>query len=102
MADPDLMAMGQEAMEEARDIAVQQVREMKANVVNRPAFGRRKTRQERLTEHRAFLADPLAPAAKYDELAARFQPPPEKPVPRRLVDYALLAARELGEEERDA
>lgn len=100
--EPDLMQLGQDAMDEARELAVEQVREMKATVVNRPAFGRKKTRQERLDAHRGFLQNPLAAAAQYDELAARFQLPEDKPVPRRLITYALFAARELGEEDEDA
>jgi hypothetical protein len=96
------MQIGQDAMDEARKQSVELVREMKATVVNRPAVGHRKARQKRLGEHRAFLGNPLAPLARYDELAARFQPPPDKPVPRRLIREALFAARELGEEDEDA
>ncbi len=101
-SEPDLMAMGQEAMEEARDSAVEAGRSIKAQLVNRPAFGRKLSRQERLDRHRAFVSDPIQIEARLDELSARFNLPEDKPIPRRLVDYLLLAQREMTEEVEDA
>ena len=99
--EPDLMAMGQQAMEEARDSAVEAGRSIKAQLVNRPAFGRKLSRQERLAQHQAFVSNPVLVDARFDELSARFNLPEDKPIPRRLVDYLLLAHKELTEEAED-
>ena len=98
---PDLMAMGQEAMEDARDGAVEAARSIRAQLVNRPAFGRKLSRQERLDRHRSFVSDEFQIDARYDELTARFKLPEDKPIPRRLVDYLLLAQKELTKEAKD-
>ena len=99
--EPDLMAMGQQAMEEARDSAVEAGRSIKAQLVNRPAFGRKLSRQERLAQHRAFVSNPVLVEARFDELSARFNLE-KSMIPRRLVDYLLLAHKELTEEAEDA
>ncbi len=101
-SEPDLMAMGQQATEDARDSAVEAARSIKSQLVNRPAFGRQLTRQERLERHRAFVTDPVQIDARYDQLTAQFNLPEDKPIPRRLVDYLLLAQRELTKEAEDA
>ena len=37
-----------------------------------------------------------------EELTARFKMPEDKPIARRLVDYLLLAQKELTKEAKDA
>lgn len=98
----DLMLLGQEAMEEARDRALEQVREMKASVVNRPAFAKEKTRQERLISHRDFVRNPPLMALEWDVLASRHPPPKPGMVPKRWAEYGVLAAKELAQEEKEA
>ena len=94
----DLMQIGQDALDEAKGLAVEQIRTMKAEVVNRPAFARELSREERLTSHRRFLSDAQLMDDTYSELAARFKLPPDKPIPRRLLDYGLLIMKELGDD----
>ena len=48
------------------------------------------------------MSDEFQIDARYDELTARFKLPEDKPIPRRLVDYLLLAQRELTKEAKDA
>ena len=91
--------MYEEATQEALAHILKTSREMKAEIVNRPAIGVKRTLEERKAAERQFLDNPVNVAARYDELSAQFQLRPNKPIPRRLVDYAILAGKELGEEQ---
>jgi len=99
MPEQDLMAMMRGAFEEARDEVVDVVRWGRASIVQGPAVGRKLTAQQRRERYRAWRASPDLQAASFDELSARFELPPEKPIPRRLVDYARLGEREANDAE---
>ena len=102
MADGDLLEMYEEATQEALAHILKTTRDIRAESVNRPAIGVKRTLEERKATERQFLSDPMNIAARYDELSAQFQLRPNKPIPRRLVDYAILAGKELGEEQDNA
>ncbi len=96
-----MLEMYEEATKQALSHILQTTRDIRAESVNRPAIGEKRTRQQRLAAHSQFLENPMNTAARYDELSAQFQLKPNKPIPRRLVDYAILAGKELGEEQDD-
>ncbi len=95
----DLVGLGRDAMETARNLAVDDIRQKKESLIQSPAVGRKLSRQERLAQHRALLGNPLLIESQFDELSARYQLPPEKPIPRRLVLRLERAAKELAEED---
>ena len=96
----DLMEIGMGAMQDSKDMSLDMVRFMKAEVVNRPAFGRNLKRHERITEHLNYLT-PGVPERSWDEVEARYKVA-KGMIPRRWLDYGVLIKRELDEEERKA
>ena len=94
----DLMKIGMSAMQEAKDVAVQMVRDGKSQVVNAPAFGKELKRDERITEHLTFINNPGTMELSWDELETRFKVEEGK-IPRRWLEYGKLVKRELDEEE---
>jgi len=97
----DLMQIGMNAMKEAKDVAVQMVREGKSEVVNAPAFGKELKRPERINQHMLYLTTAGTMALSWDELETRFKVQEGK-IPRRWLEYGKLVKRELDEEERKA
>ncbi len=95
------MEIGLNAMKDAKDTALDMVRFSKAEIVNRPAFGRDLQRHERITEHLNFLSVPGVMEMRWDELEAQFKNEPGT-IPRRWLEYGRLVKRELDEEERKA
>ena len=94
----DLMQIGMDAMQDAKDAAVSMVREARASVVNAPAFGRSLKRHERITQHLSFLNNRATMELKWDELESQFEN--EKgTIPRRWLDYGRLIKQELDQEE---
>lgn len=87
--EPDLMTMMNEAAIEAKDDYVTLVRDMKANTVNRPLIGKKLTSKEATAQYRAFREDPFAIGSEYDRVAAQYQLPKDKPIPRRVIDHLL-------------
>lgn len=106
MAKKDLLTLAEEARNEAVDEALEARDNSLASVV-RPAIGRKMTKDERLAVQRMFMDDPMAAAAEYDELTARFQlpqatgDPTQKVIPRRFVNRAKQAFKELAQQERE-
>ena len=97
----DLMDIGMRAAQDAKRAAVDMVRFGKAEVVNRPAFGRNLKRHERITQHLAFVSTPGSMELSWDELETQHKVP-KGSIPRRWLDYGVLVKRELDEEERNA
>ena len=97
----DILTALQDATREGGHINVQMVRDTKAKIINRPAWAEKKTKAERVEAHRQFLASPLAMEEEYDAVAARFNVPAGY-VPRRFLEYGVLAKRDLESEADDA
>ena len=97
----DLMNIGMEAMQDAKNAAVDMVRFNKAEVVNRPAFGRDLKHHERITQHLSFVNTPGTMELSWDELETRYKVP-QGSIPRRWLDYGVFAKRELDQEEAKA
>lgn len=97
----DLMEIGMNAMKDAKDVTLDIVRASKAEIVNRPAFGRDLQRHERITEHLNFLNVPGVMEGKWDELETQFKNAPGT-IPRRWLEYGRLVKRELDQEEKKA
>lgn len=97
----DLMQIGMDALQDAKDAAVGMVREAKMQVVNAPAFGRELSKDERLQEHIHFITNPGSMSLKWDELETRYKVP-EGHIPRRWLEYGKFVKRELDAFERDA
>lgn len=106
MADDDPMAILQRAMQRAYARNLELARQRRQAAV-RPALAREMTPQERLEDWLRVRQQPALLASKVQELQARYKLPPEKPVPRRVVEYVIdsvrlerrMAAR--GEKESD-
>ena len=98
----DLVGLGRDAADMARELAVDDIREKKESLIQSPAMGRKLSRVERVAQNRALLDNPGSVEAQFDEMSARFQLTPEKPIPRRLVNRLRRAAKELAEEDDDA
>ena len=101
MMPDDKMALMQEARTEALETIMEADQEAKAEIL-RPALGTKLSKQERLAAQRAFLADTEAAEAQYDELTARFQLSDDAPIPRRMVNRAIQAAREVRKADEEA
>lgn len=98
----DLMALGREAMEEAKGLALDSVREMKASVVNSPAAGKALTRQERRDSADDFLASPDQMELEWQKLESRFQAAEPGMIPRRWLEYGLMIMKDRKQEAPDA
>jgi len=98
MAEQDPLTLAEEAQKEALDMAVESLQFGRAMIV-RPAIGEKMTKPQRLQAHEQFFAEPALQEMEYDEMAARFRLEPGQ-VPRRWVDRARMAARELRKEGR--
>ncbi len=96
----DKLTLMQEAREEALETILDADRAAKAEIL-RPALGTKLSKDERLAAQRVFLADVPAAEAQYDELTARFQLSDDAPIPRRFVNRAIQAAKEVQEAERE-
>lgn len=94
----DLVGLGRDAADMARELAVDDIREKKESLIQSPAMGRKLSRDERMAQNRALLSNNLLVEGQFDEMSARFQLTPEKPIPRRLVNRLRRAAKELAEE----
>jgi hypothetical protein len=92
----DMMGLLREATEVGGGLNLDLLRDVNAMITS-PAVGRKLSRQERLAQDRALLGNPLLIEAQFDELSARYQLPPDKPIPRRLVLRLERAAKELEE-----
>ena len=97
----DLMQIGMDAAQDAKDAVVESVRFGKAHIVNAPAFGRKLQRHERITEHLSFLNNTASMSLKWDELEARFKIE-QGTIPRRWLEYGRLVKQELDQEEAKA
>ena len=97
----DYMAIGQRAAESAKETAIDTVRQIKASVINRPAWGKENTKKQRIDMHRMMLQNPLAMEEEYDAVSQRFAVP-EGHVPVRWGEYGVLARRDLESEAEDA
>jgi hypothetical protein len=91
-----MMGLLREATEVGGGLNLDLLRDVNAMITS-PAVGRKLSRQERLAQDRALLGNPLLIEAQFDELSARYQLPPDKPIPRRLVLRLERAAKELEE-----
>jgi hypothetical protein len=94
----DMMALLREATDVGGGLNLELLRDVN-KMITSPAVGRKLSRQERLAAHRALLGNPLLIESQFDELSARYQLTPEKPIPRRLVLRLERAAKELAEED---
>ena len=97
----DEMEMQQNAMRDAKNMHVELTRNLNAEVVNRPAFGKELSREDRLTHHMAWRAEPASQKQSWKEVVDRFKVP-EGAIPRRWVDYWALTEKEIGEASRKA
>ena len=95
----DEMEMQQNAMRDAKNMHVELTRNLNAEVVNRPAFGKELSKEERLIYHRSWRAEPASQRNSWKEVVDRFDVP-EGAVPRRWKDYYLLVEKEIGEARR--
>ncbi len=91
----DLMELGMNAMKDAKNIHVQMIREIKAQAINQPAFAKEIKADARVDMHRIFFSEPGSIRLKNDETLLKFPPPKEKPVSRRMFEYAKLGQREM-------
>ena len=94
----DPLEIVQEALKEAGQRYVETVRTMKSDVIMRPAVGPKLTRQERLNQYVTVRNDPAQVGGMFDELAAKYKLPEDKPIPRRLVDYLLRNEKEMSKD----
>jgi hypothetical protein len=94
----DMMGLLREATEVGGGLNLELLRDVN-KLITSPAVGRKLSRQERVASHRALLGNPLLIESQFDELSARYQLTPEKPIPRRLVLRLERAAKELAEED---
>jgi hypothetical protein len=94
----DMMGLLREATDVGGGLNLGLLRDVNAMITS-PAVGRKLSRQERLAQHRALLGNPLLIEAQFDELSARYQLTPDRPIPRRLVLRLERAVRELAEED---
>ena len=97
----DEMEMQQNAMRAAKNMHVELTRNLNAEVVNRPAFGKELSREDRLTYHMAWKAEHGSQTQSWKEVVDRFKVP-EGAVPVRWVDYWKLVEKEIGEASRKA
>ena len=100
MRQDDYLLALQKATREAGDISLETVRQIKAQTINRPAWAETLTKQQRLERHRYFLSTPLAMEEEYDAAAQRFNVP-QGSVPRRWLEYGVLAHKELQAAEKE-
>ena len=94
----DEMEMQQNAMRDAKNMHVELLRNLNAEVVNRPAFGKELTAEERLIGHMAWRGEPASQKQSWKEIVDRFKVPEGK-VPRRWVDYWVLTEKEISANE---
>ncbi len=82
--DGDLMQASQSAAQAGKDMLVEAIRGMKTRTV-RPALSIKATDEEYLADYAVWTGNPEAFAATLDELSARHQLSPERPIPRRAI-----------------
>ena len=97
----DEMEMQQNAMRDAKNMHVELWRNLNAEGVNRPAFGKELSAEERLIGHMAWRGEPASQRTSWKEIVDRFKVP-EGTVPRRWVDYWALTEKEIGAASRKA
>lgn len=99
-SDADPMAINHEVMESVVDRLIESRRQARANLVTRPAVGRKLTPQERRIEYMKVRSDPVALQELFAQEAQRWGQglTPERPIPRSLVDWLVSAERELQKE----
>lgn len=97
----DEMEMQQNAMRDAKNMHVELLRNLNAEVVNRPAFGKELSAEERLIGHLAWRGEPSSQRQSWKEIVDRFKVPEGK-VPRRWVDYWVLTEKEISASSRKA
>lgn len=98
----DLVGLGRDAADMARELAVDDIREKKESLIQSPAMGRKFSRDERMAQNRALLDNNILVEAQFDQMSAQYQLTPEKPIPRRLVNRLRRAAKELAGEAENA
>jgi hypothetical protein len=96
------MALGREAMEEAKRLAVDSAREAKALIVNSPAAGKELTRPERRMRAEQFVRSDEQMELEWQKLESRFTPPQDGLIPRRWLDYGVMIMKDRKTEEPDA
>ena len=96
----DIIGLLHEGYGEFKDQYVEMIRQVRSDVTRPLDPGARKlTASERKVAGAAMLANPAEVTSVFAEQVARFKlVKPDKPIPRRLAEYVLRAARETGEE----
>ena len=91
----DIIGLLHEGYGEFKDQYVEMIRQVRADVTQPLDPGARKlTPDERKVKAAAMLGNPTEVNSIFAEQAARFKLKPKKPIPRRLAEYVLRAARE--------
>ena len=98
MPDPDPISLLREAAEETAERYKATVRRIRDEEVQQPLIGKRKTKQERDAAFLEMVAEPgmARLLGAQDQLGARYDLPPDKPVPKRLAEYLDRMFKEVA------
>ena len=97
----DEMEMQQNAMRDAKNMHVELLRNLNAEVVNRPAFAKELTTEEALNYDMAWRAERSSQKQSWKEVVDRFDVP-EGQVPIRWKDYWILSGKRIDAASRKA
>ena len=98
MSEHDPIEMLGEAMKDVRkDFMEKFIRPMRAEVVSRPLFGEKVSKDDRRRRFRQLRNDPAELQSEIDFLVERYKVP-QGMVPRALVEYLKAGEKEFGEE----
>ena len=99
MANEDLMMALERGTQKGGDALIEVTRRARDATV-RPALAKNLSTAEQLNDYAVFLGDPIVMQSTVDELTARYKLGPEKPVSRRIVQYAQRMEKKRRAEEK--
>jgi len=102
MPDQDPMQIQWDAMETAIEHTLDMRRKAKAYIATRPAVGRRLSKDERREEYLKLRAQPELIRSMVQEFQQRYKLPPDKPIPRAVVERILMGERDIADLKEEA
>ncbi len=99
MPDEDLIMALERGTQSGGD-ALMEITRRKRDATVRPALAKNITTQEQLADYAVFLGNPVIMQSTVDEMTARYNLGPEKPVSRRIVQYVQRMEKKRRAEEK--
>ena len=99
MPNDDLMMALERGTQKGGDSLIEVTRRARDATV-RPALAKDLSKAEQIADYRVFLSDPVVMMTTVDEVTARYNLGGEKPVPRRIVNWAQRMTRLARAEEK--